>query len=327
MVSISFGAVTFGGNLRVWYQSADDETLAANSANNTFRFDYLALIANADLSPTSGISSEVRFYQVDRNTVNTSGSKATGSTDIRLNTVYYYQKELFFKNDEFDLGYIKLPFYNDTYKGLFVGSLAYNGRPKNDVGVSYSGKINTFIYALALANAANQANYNSPPDTDGIDATFRLSYAPIQQIKIGLGFADDVTNSSNSTSRSVLDATFAIGPFGIFAEYVEVTPQSKDTLTGAYYEGSYQISDPFAVYAGRAVSTSDGGDNGRNLTNYVNASILGGSGGNSFILTDNWTVVGIKYQAASKITLQGEFLQQDSEKAKRIIGLRALFSF
>jgi hypothetical protein len=328
IVSLSFGAVTVGGNLRIWYQAAEDETLAASSTNHTFRFDYLALTANADLSPASGISSEIRFYQVDKNTVSTSGTPS-GSTDIRLITTYYYQKDVFSQGDELDLGYIKLPFYNESYKGIFVGSLAYNARPKNDVGISYTGKINTFTYTLAVANAANQANYNSPPASEGVDSVIRFSYVPVQQLKIGLGYSNDVTDSNNSTARLVFDTTYGIGPFGIFAEYVSVTPQSKDALTGIYFESSYQISEPVTIYAGRAVSTSDDDNSGAKLTNSVGAFVPGGPGGKSLNLTDDWTLLGVKYQLTPKTALQGEVLQQDSDsaKTKQIIGLRALFNF
>ncbi|HEX3048617.1 MAG TPA: porin [Bacillota bacterium] len=248
-----------------------------------------------------------------------------------MNTAYYYGKGLLSDNDELDIGYIKLPFYNSTYNALFVGSLSYNARPQNSVGISYSGKLNTFTYALAVANAANKANYNSPTVTEGVDLTLRLGYTPIDPLQIGLGYSKDKANNNNTTDLSVLDAAYTIGAFRIYAEYVGLTPEAKDDLSGAYFEGSYQVVKPVLVYAGRAVNISDGGNNGQQLIQYINSktgiNISGGPRGNNFSLSDNWTLFGVKYQIGPQVTLQGEFLQQDSPKAKQIFGLRSSIKF
>jgi hypothetical protein len=62
LASLSFAAVTFGGNLRVWYQATTDESNTTTTQYaNGFRFDRLALTVASDLSPIDGFKGEVQF--------------------------------------------------------------------------------------------------------------------------------------------------------------------------------------------------------------------------------------------------------------------------
>jgi hypothetical protein len=100
-VSISYAAVTIGGNLRLWYQTADDETVSTNSDISTFRFDRLNLTIKADISETSGIDGTIGFFQIGKN--------SSTNVDIRVLNAYFYQRALFADDDELDFGYFKLP--------------------------------------------------------------------------------------------------------------------------------------------------------------------------------------------------------------------------
>ncbi len=309
IASASYAAVTFGGYARVWYQSASDGT----NSNNTFRFDHLALNFNADHAPGSGVFGNFQYYQVDKN--------SQASADIRLEALYYYHKNIFSEGDELDAGFIRLPFYNSAFKGIYIGTLAYYSRPKNSVGISYSGKAESFTYALAISNATNSKNINS--NSEGIDTTIRLSYAVLERLKIGLGYSDDVINDSSKNSRLAFDVTYGIGPVDILAEYVSVTPQGADALTGIYFEGSYQITDSLAAYVGKTSSVANG--SGKKLPEQVGVVLPAGPGGGNIAINDDWTVFGVKYQVSPKFVLQGEFLKEDST-SNQSFGLRGNFS-
>jgi hypothetical protein len=223
-----------------------------------------------------------------------------------------------------------------NYKAILLDSLGQlaTGSSKKSVGLQYQGKFNNFGYALAIANAANVTDANSPPVTEGFDSAFRLTCQPSKNVKLGLGYLKDVTDSSTSRSFGLFDATYGLGPCHIFMEYVSLTPDGKDSMDAIYFEGSYQVNPKFSAYAGRAVNVSDGGDNGvtlteylgkNNPTNYIYGSYSGT--GYKFAVLDNWTLLGAKYQLNNKTALQGEFLQQDGDDAKWIFGVRLMVVF
>lgn len=335
LVSVSSAAVSVGGNFRAWYQTAEDESLSSNSSISTFRFDRIAFKVTAEVSQTSGFAGGIQFFQIGKNS-NDGNSKV----DIRVDSGYYYQKAILSDGDELDFGYFKLPF--GIEKGFQIISLDNSlsgqalGPTKKSIGLKYQGKAGTFGYAFAVANANNGGDYNQSSDktSKGFDTALRLTYGPLPCLKMGLGYMNDVVNSSTANSLGVFDVTCGVGPFNLSAEYVSVTPDSLDAMTGVYGELSCRLSETFSVYTGRAVSLS-GENNGKKLIEYLantnknNWYILGSSTGTgyNFAVQDNWTLIGAKYQLATKTALQAEFLQQDDDKAKRIGGIRLMVEF
>ena len=73
--AVSMAAVGIGGNLRVRFESTEDD--------NYFSFDRLALSIGGDLSANNGFKSELQVRDVNK------------AYDLRLDHAYYYQKNLF----------------------------------------------------------------------------------------------------------------------------------------------------------------------------------------------------------------------------------------
>lgn len=265
-------ALDFGGNLRVWYKVNEDQ--------DYFFFDQLDLTLRAPISEDNGFKGEIKFLKVDKNDHD--------SADIRLVAAYYYQTNLWVK-DELDIGYFNIPFYSDRYITL-TNSLSYNyAWPKQSLGVKYGFDWDKFQTTMAVTNAHNLKNDNGP--NSGYDFAFRTVFKPIDELTLGLGYANDkintVTNSKNQDF--VVDAAFTKGPYGVFAEYVWQKPTvngaKQDEKTGGYLEGTYQFNERLTGYVGTTISADD--------------------------FTSDYYLLGAKFLLAKKTTLQAEFKQLD----------------
>jgi hypothetical protein len=330
-VSMSYAAVTMGGNLRVWYQSTKDENGAVDNITesaNGFRFDRLAVSLVSDLSDVDGIKGEVQFRTIR------ASDKTSDSGFLRVNSAYYYRKTLFMSSDEFDAGVIdQLPFKSSGYNAVLLESFANNlVKNSNSVGIKYASKISSFDFALAIVNSNNQAIVNtaSTNEGDGLDYGLRFNYAPVSNFKVGCGYIDDYTNKENDKKAYVVDINGSLGAFGGYVEYVSVTPKDQDNGTGIYGEVSYKVATPLSFYIGRAVKTSD--------ANIYSSSYLGGfdfydAAGNAtsykYPVADNWSLLGVKYQLTPKAALQGEYIviNTDNDAAKNIVAVRLKVDF
>jgi hypothetical protein len=328
--SLSFAAVTVGGNLRVWYLSSKDEASLAGSTmteGNGFKFDRLALTFASELSTVDGFKGEVQF----RKPVN----DATNGSDLRVDNAYYYQKGMFFESDEMDIGYIQqLPFKGGPYNAILIDSLANTViKDTNSLGVKYSNKINQqFDFALAVLNGKNKAATDDTDYEGKLDYGFRLNYAPISQMKVGLAYVNDCQyTASVDTSKQVyvVDAVYANGPFGAYVECLSGSRKNGnndvDIDPATYLELSYKVADPLTVYAGGTTGLDK--NETTSITYASTYKISSFNSANDKQFYDNWTVFGCKYQLTPKAALQAEYLAVDSDKKLSTAGLRFMVSF
>jgi hypothetical protein len=325
--SLSFAAVTVGGNLRVWYQNTSDEndTTSATATpsskdsqdSNGFRFDRLALTFASELSAVDGFKGEVQFRQ----------TRSKNENDIRVDNAYYYQKGMFFENDEMDIGYIQQLPFKGSYNAIVFEDLA-NAiiKDTNSVGIKYSNKITPqFDFSLALLNAKNQYS-KSDYTYEGFDYGVRMNYAVIPQLKIGLAYVDDVTDSDNYKTAYLVDATYDIGSFRAYVEYVSstITAAGKDTDLdpATYLELSYKVNDPLSLYIG---GTSGLGTDKKSFNKTFPFKFTDADA--DFQALDNWMVVGAKYQLAPSTALQAEYVSVDGDKDQTAAAVRLMVSF
>jgi hypothetical protein len=343
-VSFSFAAVTLGGNMRVWYESSTNTGQADKYAAD-FRFDRLAFTFASDLTAVDGLKGEVQFRSLRSDTSTAAGNGASDSV-IRIDNATYYHKALFLDSDEFDAGVIQqLPFRNTAYNGVLLESLANKlVKDTNSVGIKYAGAIDQFDFAFALVDSANQWDVAQDGTTQaaGLDYGFRVGFAPMNNLKIGLGYINDYTNMAVATSVQrktayVVDANGNFGPFGAYAEYLSVTPQvngsNLDTGNGLYTEASYKVSDPFTVYVGRAVNLSSNAKANIHGSNYIGTMDFydadPATGKTKYGFTNDWSLLGVKYQVAPNSALQGEYIVQDTDSSIKmnVIAVRLKVDF
>ncbi len=327
VVSMSFAAVTVGGNLRVWYQSYKDETNTANENIVGFTFDRLALTFASELSAVDGFKGEVQFRK-PKNDADVASTSTTGKygTDIRVDNAYYYQKAFLLPTDEFDIGYIKaIPFNNGAYNVITLDTIANTlDKDTNSVGVKYAAAFGPFDFAVALVSANNQF---ATSNDGGTDYGVRVNYAVIPGLKIGAGYLYDKSASAQDTynTSTVFDVTYAIGRLGTFVEYASYKPTTNsvdgDALNGVYGEINFKVADPLTVYVAREISLSDDGNLITSKISYTDAS------GKKNSTLDNWTTVGAKYMMAPNTYLQGEFVSIDGSQTKQIAAVRCQVSF
>lgn len=328
--SLSFAAVTVGGNLRVWYQATSDETDTTNKSSDTFRFDRLALTFASELSAVDGFKGEVQLRQPRNDANSGTSTSAKFGTDIRVDNAYYYQKGMFFEDDEMDIGYIQQLPFKGAYNAIVLESLANAViKDSNSTGIKYSNKITPqFDFALAVLSAKNQ--YNKDDTTyDGYDYGIRFNYAPISQLKIGMGYVKDI-GSGKDTYKTIyaVDATYNAGPFGAYAEYLSGTSTSTGTDTdldaATYLELSYKVMDPLTLYVG---GTS--GLDSTKATSFGNAFGYKFTDADSdFQAKNNWMVIGAKYQLAPNTALQAEYVSVDNDNADQTAAaVRLMVSF
>ncbi len=334
LASMSFAAVTVGGNLRVWYQSYKNEANTTNEEITGFTFDRLALTFASELSAVDGFKGEIQFRQ-PRNDTSTGSTYAAPKygVDIRIDNAYYYQKAALLPADEFDIGYIKaVPFNNGAYNVITLDTIANSlDKNTNSVGVKYADTIGALDFALALVSANNQYAYSND---GGMDYGLRVNYAVLPSLKLGAGYLYDkgltgkkATTDDSYTTSSVIDVTYNIGPFGTFIEYVssKSTTNSVDgkTLKGIYGEVNYKIANPLTVYVAHEISMSDEKD-GNLVTSYVTYTDAANNKDSSL---DNWTTVGAKYMMAPNTYLQGEFVSINGSQTKQIAAIRCQVNF
>lgn len=317
VVSMSFAAVTVGGNVRVWYQSVNDES-AADIASDAFRFDRLALTFASELSAVDGFKGEVQFR--------TPMSK--NENDVRVDSAYYYQKAMFLTNDEFNIGYIsQLPF-KGSYNAIVLEDLA-NAIVKNtnSVGIKYADKIGNFDFAVAVLNAKNQ--YAVTDTTyQGFDYGLRVNYVVIPGLKLGLAYVDDVTNSDKYNTAYLFDVTYSLGDFGAYAEYVSASKTAAGSTTdydgATYLELSYKVTAPLTVYVG---GTAGLGTDTTSLNQGFSYTYTKDSVSN-LQATGNWMLAGLKYQLAPGTVLQAEYVSVDDSNFNKTVGaVRCLVAF
>lgn len=325
VVSMSFAAVTVGGNLRVWYQGYKNEGNAANEYVSGFTFDRLALTFASELSAVDGFKGEVQFRKPYNDAAAGSATTAKQGVDIRIDNAYYYQKAFFLPTDEFDLGYIKnVPFNNGAYSVITLDTIANTlDKNTNSVGIKYAAAFGAFDFAAALVNGNDQSGLSNDI---GMDYGFRVNYAIIPSLKIGAGYLYDKTAADDNYNVStVVDATYSIGAFGTFVEYTNYTPTTAgkdgDTLNGIYGEVNCKVADPLTVYVAREISLSEDGNIITKKLSYTDAA------GNKDAALDNWTTIGAKYLMAPNTYLQGELVSIDGSQTKQIVAVRCQVNF
>ncbi len=318
VVSMSFAAVTVGGNARFWYKYTNVED-AGNEKTNGFTFDRVALTLAADITDVSGFKGELQFRT----------QRSKSESDIRVDTGYYYQKSVLSEKDELDIGQVSLPFVNGAYSVILQDSLANVlwGSSANSVGIKYGAAFGQFDFAAALVGANNTASVNNDA---GMDYSVRANYAITDSIKVGAAYVHDVdatTADKTDTYKNayVVDSNGSFGPVGYFVEYLSLTPtengDSADAQTGIYFEGNCKLSDALSFYAARAISLSD--DN----IFVTLANSIKDTTNNKIAVTDNWTAAGVKVQMAKNVTLQGEYTVLDGDKDQSAFGARFVVKF
>ena len=282
----TLAAVDFGGNIRVWYKSNFGD-------NNTggFYFDRLALKATAIVAENDGFFSELRF------------AYKGALTTMAYDEFYYFHKNLFAEGDQLKVGYVFLPFINDKYLGIIQESLAksYAGA-KNSTGIKYDLKMDGFTGSLALTNWKNDTGTLASGDGSGFDMALRVSFKVIDELSVGVGYVNDATVTGGATTNTgslVADVLYSAGPFGVFFEYVNKTPAVGSAQSGMYLEPNFKLMDNLTVYVGSTLASKDSG-----------------------LTTSEWFVGGLKYQVASKTTLQAEFISYPDASAKNCFGIR-----
>ncbi len=315
--SASYAAVTVGGNLRVWYQATNDANDAADSSSDTFRFELLALTLASELSGVNGFKGEIQFR----------GLRSANENDLRIDNAYYYQKGIFFKSDELDIGYIQQLPFKGAYNAVLLGSLANSViKDTNSLGLKYAGKASQqFDFALALLSSKNQ--YSKDDTTyEGFDYGLRLNYTPISPLKIGLAYVNDAVNNANYKTAYVVDATYNAGPFGAYLEYLSGSKVAAGATTvldpAIYLELSYKAADPVTIYAGVTTGLGTAATSANQTFSYsfVDAD-------NNFKPLSNWAVLGCKYGLAAKTTLQAEYIAVSGDLSQSAAAVRLLVNF
>lgn len=275
-----------GGNLRVCYNlSGADDT-------DTFEFDRLAIKFKSFLSEDHGFHSEVQFRNPGKN--NPSGG------DIRLENAYYYQTNIFGR-DELNIGYIPITWHADKSMTI-LRSLASNLMAGNSVGIKYRLKGEEFSITGSVTNAANEQKSNS--HKTGYDLGIRGEFSPATGLTLGAGVCNDIHDAKDEHSilRIVVDGLYSWGALELYGEFVSlketVYGNSKDAENGFYIEGNYALTGNFTAYTG-ITSAKD--------------------------LIDDHIVIGGKYQLTSGTALQGEYV--DTKNADWGFSLRVRVDF
>jgi|SRR5690554_2834900 len=232
MATVSMAAVGLGGNLRVFFNSDEDD--------NYFSFDRLAISLGGDLSANNGFKSELQLRDVGQ------------AFDVRLDHAYYYQKNLF-ATDELNAGYMPLSWHADK-SATIAGSLGSDFRPGNSIGLKYTYFADAFSITGYVLNAEN--GEKAPVNTTGYDLGARVAANLIDNLTVGFGVVNNVIDEDADTSDLdlVLDAVYTYGDLGLYAEFVSQTKtvagEDGDAENGFYLEGSYALNDKLSAYAG-----------------------------------------------------------------------------
>jgi hypothetical protein len=293
--TIAFAAVELGGNLRVWYKSNLEPTTGVDSVGG-FYFDRLALKVGASVSENNGFRSELRFVY------------KSNLTTMAYDQLYYYQKNLIADGDELNVGYIFLPYYNDKYISL-VESLGKNkGSAKNSNGLRYNLKADGFEGSLAVTNWKNDTATLGSADGTGLDEALRLSLKVMDGLNIGVGYINDASVSGGTTTtttgRLVADVLFAMDPFTVFFEYVNVSPSSGSAQSGMYLEPSFKLSDGITVYLAGTLASKESG-----------------------LQDSEYYAGGVKFMVAPKTALQAEYLSYPDKDYRNSFGVRLRVDF
>jgi hypothetical protein len=273
--AVSMAAVGIGGNLRVRFESTEDD--------NYFSFDRLALSIGGDLSANNGFKSELQVRDVNK------------AYDLRLDHAYYYQKNLF-TTDELHVGFLPLAWHADK-SATIKGSLGGEIKPGNSLGFKYGIKAGAYSLTAYVVNAANgnKGRDTLKDSTTGFDLGVRGTISPIDGLTLGLGVVQDVKDedADDSDLDLVVDAVYTWGDLGLYAEFISVEEtrngEAGESNSGFYLEGNYALTDKLSAYLGMtAAEDLVGKDKDR-------------------------IVAGAKYKIAPATALQGEVVNCDDE--------------
>lgn len=276
--------------------------LAEEEPRNTFAFERLALRYAFAITENYGLTSDIQFDQAGKN----SGTK----TDIRLNTVVFYYKNLV-SCDQLEIGYLDLAFNSQSYRAM-AGSIAESGQlanpesgkllydllPANSVGVRYHYFADEWHGFFALVNASHAENQNTP-DVTGFDYVARVEYRPWDFLTLGAGGSRNTDALAGYFQAYGVDLDFTARSTGFFVEYVSLAPHQVDGFTdssprtGGYWEGRQAITSKTTVYLGGSIAAAELTGNTR----------------------QDYRLAGVKYVLApNQLTLQSEILSWNNHQ-------------